>query len=194
MSSLSVHSKKHKVCIVGSGNWGTTIAKVVAENTREHADLFEREVQMWVYEEEVQVSKDSKHFDAGSNQRKKLTQLINDLHENVKYLPNIPLPDNIVANPDLVDAVKDATVLVFNLPHQFIAKTCDTIRGKIMPFARGISCIKGLEVTEEKCELFSDWIGMLVPGTTRFHPSNPPQAAIWASTAVHFPGPTLPPK
>ena len=148
------------MCIVGSGNWGTTIAKVVAENTQEHGDLFEPEVQMWVFEEEYQIPKDSKH--AGSDlagKHQKLTELINSLQENVKYLPNIPLPKNIVANSDLADAVKDASILVFNLPHQFIGRICDQLKGKIVPYARGISCIKGLEVSEKGCQLFSDSIG-----------------------------------
>lgn len=162
MASLAPHSKKHKVCIVGSGNWGTTIAKVVAENTKEHESLFEPEVQMWVYEEQYQIPKDSKHYDEGSemcSKPQKLTELINKLHENVKYLPDIPLPKNIVANPDLVDAAKDASILVFNLPHQFIARACDQLRGKVMPYARGISCIKGVDVSDKGCELFSDSIG-----------------------------------
>ena len=162
MTSLSIHSQKHKVCVVGSGNWGTTIAKVVAENVTEHEDLFEPEVQMWVYEEEYQIPKDSKHYEAGSslcNKPQKLPKLINGLHENVKYLPNIPLPKNVVANPDVADAVKDATILVFNLPHQFIGRLCDGLKGKVVPYARGISCIKGIAVSDQGCELFSDSIG-----------------------------------
>ena len=162
MGSLAVHSKKHKVCVVGSGNWGTTIAKVVAENVKAHSEVFEEEVQMWVFEEEYQIPKNSRHYDAGSatsSKLQKLTELINGLHENVKYLPDIKLPRNIVANPDIADAVKDASILVFNLPHQFIAKACDQIKGKIIPFARGISCVKGVEVSESGCELFSESIG-----------------------------------
>ena len=162
MASLSLHSKKHKVCVVGSGNWGTTIAKVCAENVKENPDIFDEEVQMWVYEEVYQVPKDSKHYEAGSElctKPQKLTQLINCLHENVKYLPNIDLPTNIVANPDIADSVKDATILVFNLPHQFINRICDNLVGKVIPFARGISCIKGVAVSDEGCELFSESIG-----------------------------------
>lgn len=162
MASLAVHSKKHKVCVVGSGNWGTTIAKVIAENVKENKDIFDAEVQMWVFEEEVQIPKDSKHFDPGSELCKKpqkLTQLVNGLHENVKYLPGIQLPENIIANPDVVDAVKHATILIFNLPHQFIGRICDNIKGKHLPYARGISCIKGVEVSDQGCDLFSDSIG-----------------------------------
>lgn len=155
-------TKKHRVAIVGSGNWGTTIAKVVAENTREHTDLFEEEVQMWVFEEQVQVPKDSKHYASHpelSAKPQKLTDIINTVHENVKYLPGIQLPTNLIANADIGAAVKDATILVFNLPHQFIGKTCDDLQGKVVPFARGISCIKGVEVTDKGCNLFSDSIG-----------------------------------
>lgn len=117
---------------------------------------------MWVFEEQVTVPKESKHYDAGSDlstKPQKITELINRLHENVKYLPDIDLPDNIIANPSLEDSVKGSTILIFNLPHQFIAKTCDTLQGKIMPFARGISCIKGVDVSSEGISLFSESIG-----------------------------------
>lgn len=117
---------------------------------------------MWVFEEEVQIPKDSKHFDAGSSlctKPQKLTHIINTLHENVKYLPDIQLPHNIIANPSLEETVKDASVLIFNLPHQFIEKICDQLQGKILPYARGISCIKGIEVSDKGVELFADWIG-----------------------------------
>lgn len=160
MASLTPHGKKHKVCLIGSGNWGTTIAKVVAENTAEHTDIFEEEVQMWVFEEDYTIPADSKHAAETKAGPQKLTKLINKLHENVKYLPDIPLPKNIVANPDIVDAAKDATILIFNLPHQFIARVCPQLEGKILPYARGISCIKGVNVSPEKgCELFSETIG-----------------------------------
>lgn len=137
--------KKHKVTIVGSGNWGSTIAKVVAENTAANPDVFEKEVQMWVYEEQVD----------GRN----LTEIINEKHENVKYLPGIPLPHHIVANPSIHDAVKDSTILIFNLPHQFIKGLCKQITGSIVPYARGISCIKGVDVRESEIRLFSETIG-----------------------------------
>ncbi|EQL00805.1 Glycerol-3-phosphate dehydrogenase, NAD-dependent [Ophiocordyceps sinensis CO18] len=147
---LGGHEKKHKVTIVGSGNWGSTIAKIVAENTRQHKNLFEEEVQMWVYEEQVAIPRESKHHDASVGQEpQKLTSIINNHHENVKYLPGITLPSNIVANPSLVDAVRDSTILVFNLPHQFIGNVCNQVRGHILPYARGISCIKGVNVSDD---------------------------------------------
>ncbi|KAI1082688.1 glycerol-3-phosphate dehydrogenase [NAD+] [Whalleya microplaca] len=146
---LSVHEKRHKVTVVGSGNWGSTISKIVAQNTKEHPELFEEQVQMWVYEEEVIFE----------DKPQKLTAVINQHHENIKYLPNIKLPANVVANPSLEDAVKDSSILIFNLPHQFIHRACASIKGKIVPFARGISCIKGVNVSDERIALFSEWIG-----------------------------------
>lgn len=159
MATLGQAAKKHKVTVVGSGNWGSTISKIVAENTKCHPELFEENVHMWVYEEEVTIPKDSKYHDSSSTGPQKLTEIINKYHENVKYLPNVELPSNIIANPSIEDAVKDSTILIFNLPHQFIGRISKQMEGHILPFARGISCIKGVNVTESEISLFSEWIG-----------------------------------
>lgn len=156
----ATYDKRHKVTVVGSGNWGSTIAKIVAENAKEHSDVFEPEVQMWVFEEEVAIPESSPHYDPSvGGAKQKLTSIINKYHENVKYLPGIRLPENVIANPDLIDAAKDSTILVFNLPHQFIAGVCKQLRGHIVPYARAISCIKGVHVSDDDVSLFSEWIG-----------------------------------
>lgn len=149
MGANGTQKTLHKVTIVGSGNWGTTVGKLMAESTAEHPDIFEKNVQMWVYEETVEVD----------GRPQKLTDVINSEHENVKYLPEIQLPHNLIANPSLVDAVKNSTILVFNLPHEFIGNICKQIKGHILPYARGISCIKGVTVTDDKIELISEYIG-----------------------------------
>ena len=46
---------------------------------------------MWVYEEMIEG--------------RKLTEIINQDHENVKYLPGVKLPENVVAVPDLVEGI-----------------------------------------------------------------------------------------
>lgn len=123
---------KRKVCIIGSGNWGSTIAKIVGENVLAHKDLFDPEVRMWVYEEMVEGQK--------------LTEIINTKHVNVKYLPGITLPDNVVAVPDIVEAASDADVLVFVIPHQFFERSCKPLVGKLKAGAEGISLIKGFSI------------------------------------------------
>ncbi|PVI00296.1 glycerol-3-phosphate dehydrogenase-like protein [Periconia macrospinosa] len=152
--------KKHKVTIVGSGNWGTTMSKLVAENVKAHPQLFEETVNMWVYEEEVTIPKDSRHYDPASDKPQKLSELFNKVHENVKYLPNITIPSNVVANPDVVDSCKNSTILIFVLPHQFIPRVCDQLAGKIVPYARAICCTKGIDVSEKGVRLMSEAIGM----------------------------------
>jgi len=94
---------KERVCILGSGNWGSAIARIVGQNTQ-NSSLFEETVNMWVYEETING--------------RKLTEIINRTHENIRYLPNIKLPENIVAVPEVLQAVEGATILVFVVPHQ----------------------------------------------------------------------------
>jgi len=60
------------------------IAKIVGVNVRDKKAEFNPSVTMYVYEELIDGMK--------------LTEIINLKHENVKYLPGIKLPDNVVCN------------------------------------------------------------------------------------------------
>ena len=73
---------------------------------------------------------------------RKLTEIINNDHENVKYLPGHKLPENIVAIPDVLEAIKDADILIFVLPHQFMKNTCKPLVGKVKPSAFAVSLCK----------------------------------------------------
>ncbi|CAH2350294.1 glycerol-3-phosphate dehydrogenase [NAD(+)] 1 [[Candida] railenensis] len=136
--------KPYRIAVIGSGNWGTTIAKVCAENASSRPRIFAHHVNMWVFEEKID----------GVN----LTEIINTKHENVKYLPGVKLPTNLRAKPSIIDTVEDADLIVFNLPHQFLPKICKQLKGHLKPNARGISCLKGLEVTPNGCKLLSTYI------------------------------------
>ena len=85
-------------------------------------------VNMWVYEEMVEG--------------RKLTEIINQDHENVKYLPGVKLPENVVAVPELLDAARDADLFVFVIPHQFISRIVGQMKGNIKDGAAAISLIK----------------------------------------------------
>uniref|UniRef100_A0A8C6SDG2 Glycerol-3-phosphate dehydrogenase [NAD(+)] n=1 Tax=Neogobius melanostomus TaxID=47308 RepID=A0A8C6SDG2_9GOBI len=132
-----------KVCIVGSGNWGSAIARIIGDNVKS-MQRFASTVKMWVFEETVNG--------------RKLTDIINTEHENVKYLPGYKLPDNVVAVPQLSEAAEGADLLVFVVPHQFIHKLCDEMVGCVSAKARGISLIKGIDVGPEGLKLISDII------------------------------------
>jgi len=122
-------AQKEKVCIIGSGNWGSAIAKIVGRNVLDR-ELFDDEVTMWVYQEQVD----------GKN----LTDIINTEHENVKYLPGVKFTDNVVADPDLTHAVQGASLLIFVLPHQFLNRICPQMVG-MAKNCRAVSLIKGIE-------------------------------------------------
>ena len=123
-----------RVCIIGSGNWGSAIATLVGRNCARLPHV-ETQVSMWVYEETVQLE---------DGTERKLTEVINEQHENVKYLPGIKLPENVVAVPDLAEACDQATLLIFVLPHQFLPRLMPTIKANCHPSCRGVSLIKGL--------------------------------------------------
>ncbi|KAI8967107.1 glycerol-3-phosphate dehydrogenase [NAD+] [Mycotypha africana] len=135
---------KQRVTIIGSGNWGSSIARVCAQNVKKFPDIFEPEVRMWVYEEKID----------GRN----LTEIINEKHENVKYLPGISLGDNVRAIPDVCQAAKNANILVFVLPHQFVYKVCESLRDVIDKDCRAISLIKGLDYKNNNLLIFSEEI------------------------------------
>ncbi|GFP94096.1 glycerol-3-phosphate dehydrogenase [NAD(+)] [Phtheirospermum japonicum] len=126
---------KSRVTVVGSGNWGSVAAKLIASNTLK-LNSFHDEVSMWVYEEILPNGE-------------KLSQVINRSNENVKYLPGIKLGKNVIANPDLENAVKDANFLIFVTPHQFMEGICKRLVGKIRSDAEAISLTKGMEVKRE---------------------------------------------
>ncbi|CAI5758996.1 unnamed protein product [Candida verbasci] len=142
-SSLSPE-KPFKICVIGSGNWGTTIAKVIAENALARPHIFSHYVKMWVFEEKIN----------GQN----LTEIINARNENIKYLPGVKLPNNLIAEPDLLKTVEGADLIIFNLPHQFLPKILKTLKGNVPPTTRAISCLKGLEVSKDGCKLLSTYI------------------------------------
>ncbi|KAH9791098.1 glycerol-3-phosphate dehydrogenase (NAD(+)) 1 [Citrus sinensis] len=143
---------KSKVTVVGSGNWGSVASKLIASNTL-RLSSFHDEVRMWVFEETLPSGE-------------KLTDVINRTNENVKYLPGIKLGKNVVADPDLENAVKDANMLVFVTPHQFMEGICKRLVGKVNGDVEAISLIKGMEVKREgPCmisTLISEQLGIAV--------------------------------
>lgn len=137
---------RHRVAMIGSGAWACAAVKLIAENTAnpDNVDKYVPEVRMYTYEEEVEG--------------RKLTELINERHENIKYMPGCFLGANVVACSDLVETVKDATVLVFCAPHQFIHRMVKTLAGHVSKDAVAISLIKGMRVRPDGPQLISELI------------------------------------
>lgn len=66
---------------------GSAIAKIVGTNVTKYNNIFETRVTMYVYEEIIN--------------NEKLTDIINTLHENVKYLPGHKLPENVASTSNI---------------------------------------------------------------------------------------------
>lgn len=138
-----------KVAIIGSGNWGSAIARVVGDNIKKFPETFNQVIKMYVYEEMVDG--------------RKLTEIINQDHENVKYLKGFKLPENVVADPDVVSTAQDADILIFVIPHKFVPGVCKPLAGKLKSTALGISLIKGFgEGPDGKFVLISNQIQHLL--------------------------------
>ncbi|KAJ3199154.1 Glycerol-3-phosphate dehydrogenase [Entophlyctis luteolus] len=157
-----------KLCLIGSGNFGSVVGKIMAENVKLRPDVFDPEVRMVRVVRggalrvprcfaKVTVTLYFASYGTMINGHR-LTSIINEKNENVKYLPNIKLPQNLIAHPTLLNAVEGATLLVFVVPHQFVKGICDQIRGTLRSDARAISLIKGVDVSSKGLELISDII------------------------------------
>lgn len=121
-----------KVSVIGNGNWGTAIARLLAINTIE-SNIFDNDVRMWGYHEVFEG--------------KALNSTINNERVNSKYLPGIYLPENLTAVDDIC-ALADSDILVFAVPHQFI-NVIEPLKGLVKSSCIGVSLIKGFIATED---------------------------------------------
>lgn len=146
VSRIKPISSLNSVAIIGSGSWGSAIARRVALNLQQSKlkPLYHDEVKMWVYKAEVNG--------------KKLTEIINEDHTNQKYLPGIPLPTNVVACNDLIETCSQAEILMFVLPHQYLGGVLNQLKGKVRKDATAVSLIKGIHLTKEGPQLISEKI------------------------------------
>ncbi|KAI5180135.1 glycerol-3-phosphate dehydrogenase (NAD+) [Nematocida sp. AWRm80] len=129
-----------KVGIIGGGSWGSAIAKIIGKNMIAHKNTFP--VRMWVFEEDINGTP--------------LTELINSKHENVKYLPGISLPENVLAIPDISVVTKESNILVFVVPHEFTERVISQMKDHINQGTVGISLTKGISFKDDKIHLVSE--------------------------------------
>lgn len=126
-----------KVTIIGAGNFGTAIANRISLNT-------DSIVQLWIYDEVVN----------GKN----LSDIINETHENTKYLPGITLSKKVLAETNLTASIEGADYVVLVLPHQHVMSVLRLFSGELKADSIVVSMTKGLKFTESGPELISDII------------------------------------
>jgi glycerol-3-phosphate dehydrogenase (NAD+) len=135
--------KRYSVAMVGSGAWACAAIHLAAQNVLQH-DRFEDEIRMWVYEEMING--------------RPLTEIINEKHENVKYLPGVNIGANVKALSSLEDTVKGADIIIICVPHQFVGGIVRQIQGIISPSAFAVSLTKGMRVRPEGPQLISELV------------------------------------
>ncbi len=90
------------VGMIGLGNMGTAIAKILAENGRD--------VLGWEHNADV-------------------VKEINAAHTNSRFLPDVPLPENLRATSSLRDVFQTASVLFVAIPSVFFRPTFEPFAG-----------------------------------------------------------------
>ncbi|MBF4551713.1 NAD(P)H-dependent glycerol-3-phosphate dehydrogenase [Pseudoclavibacter sp. VKM Ac-2888] len=111
-------SSAQRAVVLGSGSWGTTFAKVLADAGHD--------VTLWARRTEV------------ANE-------INESHRNTGYLPGIDLPRNLHATPDLVEAVRGQQFVFVSVPAQTARELSAQMAPHIEGDAVVVSLMKGVE-------------------------------------------------
>ncbi|CAM2862748.1 NAD(P)H-dependent glycerol-3-phosphate dehydrogenase [Prescottella defluvii] len=106
-----------RVVVLGSGSWGTTVAKLAAHNTP---------TLLW--------SRNAETADE-----------INTEHRNSRYLGEHELPESLRATSDIVEAANEADVLVVGVPSHAIRSTLSLIANDVRAWVPVLSLAKGLE-------------------------------------------------
>ena len=106
-----------RLCVVGGGSWGTTIAALATEN----ADSV-----LWT-------------------RRGELARGINDLHTNSTYLADHRLPETLRATSDLEEAVSGADVIAMAVPSHGMREVTSQVARFARSGIPLMSLAKGLE-------------------------------------------------
>lgn len=116
-----------KVGVIGAGAWGTTLANLLADKGLS--------VRLWAHEAEV-------------------AEAIRRKHENVLFLPGVPLSAGVEATHSLAQAVDGREFLVFAVPSQVARSVLEALAGPLRGAAPPVvSATKGIE--EESLELMT---------------------------------------
>ncbi|QHP89225.1 NAD(P)-dependent glycerol-3-phosphate dehydrogenase [Mycolicibacterium monacense DSM 44395] len=108
-----------KAAVMGSGAWGTALAKVLADAGNS--------VTLWARRPEVAAE-------------------INDTHRNSGYLDEVDLPKTIHATADAAEALAGACTVVFAVPAQSLRSNLEQWKGLIADDATLVSLAKGIEL------------------------------------------------
>lgn len=111
-----------KISVIGAGSWGTTLAILLAEKGFD--------VKLWCRREELAREIESKR-------------------ENIQYLPGVKIPNNLVVENSLKDALENTEIIFNAVPSEFVRSTLRNIK----PYYNNqivVSATKGIEHSTSK--------------------------------------------
>jgi len=108
-----------KIAVMGAGSWGTTFAKVLADNSA-------NEVVLWARRQDV-------------------ADEINNDHRNGDYLPGIALPKSLTASTDAASVLSEATQVYISVPSQSLRSNLEDWGKQLPQDAIIVSLMKGVE-------------------------------------------------
>jgi glycerol-3-phosphate dehydrogenase (NAD(P)+) len=108
-----------KIAVMGAGSWGTTFAKVLADNP-------ENQVMLWARREDVAAE-------------------INSQHRNGDYLPGIHLPKSLSASSQVATVLAGAELVYLAVPSQTLRGNLKEWASLIPANAILVSLMKGVE-------------------------------------------------
>lgn len=112
------------IAVLGTGAWGTTFAKVVADAGNE--------VVLW-------------------GRSPSVVEEINTLHTNEAYAPGLILPAGVRASDDLAATITGAEIVIVAIPSQVVRSALEGMAGAVREDATVVSLIKGIELgTDER--------------------------------------------
>jgi len=132
-----------QTAVIGAGAWGTAVAKVIADKGKE--------VVIWSLEED---NRDD----------------INQNHQNSRYLPGVPLPENLTATSDIIKAVSGREYLILAVPSLYLLQVVKQIlmTPSIREGETAIAVLtKGFLSTEKGPRLILETLEDYLPGLYR---------------------------
>ena len=148
-----------KIAVLGAGSWGTALAALMARHG--HA------VTLWGRDAKVAAA-------------------IDQQHENIRYLPGIPLPENLRATTDLAISLQNADLVLVVVPSHAFTETLRLL-APLRPASAGVAwATKGFEPGSGRFlhEVAEDILGPSVPLAVVTGPSFAKEVTLGLPTAV----------
>lgn len=108
-----------KIAVMGAGSWGTTFAKVLADNPA-------NQVMLWARRDDI-------------------ADEINTDNRNGDYLPGIALPKNLAASTDVAEVLSGASQVYLSVPSQSLRDNLEEWGSLLPEDAIVVSLMKGVE-------------------------------------------------